>query len=69
MIIFQLRVLRRTNQGGWGDGGAGCIGKGGSLYKILVTTPEGKGHLVVLGVDGKIKLTKVKKIKLSLSTT
>lgn len=35
----------------------------GSLYKILVTTPEEKGHLVVLGVDGKIKLTKVKKSK------
>jgi hypothetical protein len=68
MIIFQLHVLRRTNQGGRGDGGAGCIGKSGSLYKILVTISEGKVRLVVLGLDGKIKLTKVKKVKLPLST-
>jgi hypothetical protein len=46
-----------------GEGGAGCIGKRGSLCKILVTTPEGKSGLLVLGVDGKIKLTKVKKSK------
>ena len=50
------------------DGDAGYIGKRGSLCKILVTTPEGKGRLVVLGVDGKVKLTTVKKVKLSLST-
>jgi hypothetical protein len=44
-----------------GGGGAGCIRKRGSLCKILVTTPEEKSRLVVLGVDGKIQLTKVKK--------
>jgi hypothetical protein len=50
------------------DSGAGCMGKRGSTYKNLITTPEGKGRLLVLGVDGKMKLTKVKKkVKLSLS--
>jgi hypothetical protein len=29
---------------------------------------EGKSHLVVLGVDGRINLKKVKKVKTSLST-
>jgi hypothetical protein len=43
------------------DGGAGCMGKMRSSYKFLVGTPEGKSSLVVLGVDGRIKLKKVKK--------
>ena len=29
---------------------------------------EGKNHLVVLGVDGRINLKKVKKVNISLST-
>jgi hypothetical protein len=45
MIIFHLHVLCGTNQGGWGDADAGCIGKRGSLCKILVTTPDKKRPL------------------------
>jgi len=60
--VPQLHVLRRTNQGGLGGGVQGALERGAvSLCKILVTTPEGKSRLLVLGVDGKMELTKVKK--------
>ena len=54
MIIFQLLCYVEQNE----DGMAWEIR--GSAYKNLITPPEGKGRLVVRGVDGKMKL-KVKK--------